>query len=606
MKNRTIRKILTALLVALLCLLPLFACGGGDGGDGGGGVEQNTPTNPPDGGQPDPPDPPDPPGMAMDGKDTEQEWLNAPVLTTFGRNGYAVSVKCFRDESSVFFYFSVMDSCLLTESGGNIGNITRGDSVELYIDTRCDGGEKPQTDDFQFNFGVDGRSRILRGTGNAWQQWNGLVDYGVSISYGTLNDGIAPTDVGYGVEVSIPYARIGLQKDAPFGIAFGHVDKRGLGGISGADWDWYGWTWDGENIDPQVPDAYIVLSGDNVLRFRDDMPGSLCTLAGTVKDASSGSPAEGAAVTVRGSGSPVLTDAYGGYMLHGVSPDSTLTVDIAKDGYFNKSIVYARAEMLAAEGGSVVKETNIYSEAATPRTAVTGKLHNAVDGYIGGASVTFEPSGLTAASAPDGSFSIGNAPLTDDARIIVSKAGYESAAYAVTGAGASVDLGDLDMSLSYGNAVVAGGAFGINEFTIRVTRTATGARFLCETDTVFSGGNYLFLYLRYGVNLPIAVWMSADGGKGDDKPGRPEFAHPNLNAVSFAVEPRERRRDGATVTVDIPYTFLNNMPADAPFTFSAGASKQDVGWVGLTAGGTFIDPEIPSLYLTASPRNAVG
>jgi hypothetical protein len=378
-----------------------------------------------------------------------------------------------------------------------------------------------------------------------------------------------------------------------------------LGDIGGADWDWYGWTWGVESVDPQAPDTYIVLDGDNVLRFRDDMPGPLCTLAGTVKDASSGSPIEGAAVTVRGSGPPVLTGADGGYALRGVSPDSALTVDIAKGGYFTKSVVYARAEMRAAGGGSIVKETNIYSETSTPRAVVTGRLHNAVDGYISGASITFEPAGFTAVSASDGTLSIDNAPLTDDARITVSKPYYESVTYAVTGSGAAVNLGGLDMYLSYGNAVIVGGLRGINQFTVRVTRTAAGVRFMCETDTVFLGDDRLFLYLRAGENLPVAVWMSADGGIGDDKPGRPQFAHPNLNAVSFTVESRERRRDGATVTVDIPYAFLNNMSADAPFTFSAGVSKAG-DWDGLVIGGTLIDPEIPSLYLTVTPRNAIG
>ncbi|MDR1094747.1 MAG: hypothetical protein LBL66_11430, partial [Clostridiales bacterium] len=82
MKNRTIHKILTALLAALLCLSPLAACVG----CGKGGAAKT-----PGGGQFDFPGNYAQPELTVDGKDTEQEWLNAPVLAAFGRNGYAVS-----------------------------------------------------------------------------------------------------------------------------------------------------------------------------------------------------------------------------------------------------------------------------------------------------------------------------------------------------------------------------------------------------------------------------------------------------------------------------------------------------------------------------------
>jgi hypothetical protein len=43
------------------------------------------------------------PELTVDGKDDETEWKNAPVLTMFGRSGYAVSVKALRGERAVFF-----------------------------------------------------------------------------------------------------------------------------------------------------------------------------------------------------------------------------------------------------------------------------------------------------------------------------------------------------------------------------------------------------------------------------------------------------------------------------------------------------------------------
>jgi hypothetical protein len=260
MKNKTTHKILTALLAALLCLFPLAAC------NGGGGAAKNA-----DGSQFDFAGNYQSPETKIDGKDDDGTWAALPVLARYGKADTAVAVKAFRGVSALFMFFEVYDPCLLTQEG-DAEAITFGDSVEIYLDTKLDGGEKPQTDDFQFNLGIDGRSRILRGTGAFWTAWNGLIDHAVDL-IGTLNDGTAANDMGYRIEAMIPYAQVGLTPSAAFGISFGQVDKWGANNVLLTDWNWYPFIWEGLLIEPQRPANYVVFTVENTLAIQPELGG---------------------------------------------------------------------------------------------------------------------------------------------------------------------------------------------------------------------------------------------------------------------------------------------------------------------------------------------
>ena len=155
------------------------------------------------------------PELTIDGKGDEAQWQAAQPLLTYGKkvddgNGGtvdAVSVKAYRGEKALFFLFDVKDSVLLTQGVTNDDAVTRGDSIEFYIDTKADGGRNPQSDDFQINLGIHGKTRIMQGAGNSWGSWNGLIDYEVGLN-GTLNDGAEVNDRGYTVEVMIQYKDI--------------------------------------------------------------------------------------------------------------------------------------------------------------------------------------------------------------------------------------------------------------------------------------------------------------------------------------------------------------------------------------------------------------
>ncbi|MDR1093624.1 MAG: hypothetical protein LBL66_05695 [Clostridiales bacterium] len=590
MKNRTTHKILTALLAALLCLPLLAACGGGDG------VKKSA-----DGAQFDFPGNYAQPEITIDGKDTDGAWAALPALTTFGKNDYAAKVKMFRGAAAFFFWFEVSDYLLFTKAGDSIDDVTHGDSVEIYFDTTAAGGERPQTKDFQFNFGIDGKARILRGTGRDWVAWNGLIDYAVDL-YGELNGGVPCA--GYTMEVMIPYAQIGIERASEVGIAFAQVDKWSAGNVTETDYDWFGWRFQGELVEPQRPSNYIFLSANNTLTAPDDVEKPLCTLAGHIADGVSGAAVAGAQITVAGiAGVTVTSDAAGYFALPGVSPDSPLTLNVAKGGYYGKSAAYTRAEMRAANGGSVVKEIKLYDPNTVPRAAVIGKLKNAATGFVDGATVAVPQFGLSAVTAGGGAFRVENVPLTDDAALEAFGTNYETVRYPITGTGTEIDAGELDFCRAYSAAVKTGGQRGINEFAVRVTRAAGGLRFTYDTAQKFPSDGRVFLYLQAKTGKPIALWLAQDGRKGDDKSGDNAFAHPSLSAVTAAFARRENPAGGAAFTVGVPYALLGIAAADT-FGFSAGVSS-GTDWDGAVFDGVFINPDAPDLYIQVSGTNGL-
>lgn len=183
--------------------------GGGSGGTGD-TYQDYTPDKQPGDGQFDFDGNYQAPELTIDGLGDDEQWQGVDDLVTYGKQADgsdAVSVKVYRGESALFFLFEVKDSVLLTQGVTNDDAVTRGDSIELYIDTLADGGRSPQSDDYQLNLGIHSKTRIMQGAGGLWGNWNGLIDYEVSLD-GTLNDGDTADDTGYSVEVMIPYAPI--------------------------------------------------------------------------------------------------------------------------------------------------------------------------------------------------------------------------------------------------------------------------------------------------------------------------------------------------------------------------------------------------------------
>lgn len=568
------------------------------------------------------------PELTIDGKGDDAQWqaITEPLLT-YGRkvddgNGGtvdAVTVKAYRGEKALFFLFDVKDTTLLTYGVTNDDAVTRGDSIEFYIDTKADGGRNPQSDDFQINLGIHGKTRIMQGSGSNWGSWNGLIDYEVSLN-GTLNDGDEATDTGYSVEVMIQYKDIMIEKEDTIGLAFGQVDKvRSEDAPSGSEtgpWNWYGWTVNGTLVDPQKPNMYVLYDKDGNLVSRDDIAVPPADMAGAVKD-KAGNPVAGATVTttIGGEEKTATTDETGYFVFEDVDPENNYTVVITKEGYITLTETYTRAELRAANGTIVLKDFTFVATANLTYTTLTGTVKNIVNGAVGGATVTLKGTTMATVAGADGAFSLANIPANNGAiTFVVSKEGYADSETTVEQAvlmeNATTALGDVNLSLPAGESGVFGmksGLFANNNAFI--TRTLTGVEFYFEGTNNFNGWIELFIDTKastaernstntqYRLHANGNIEVINDFGNGDFTAKGIVW---NVNHVEGA---------GYTAKAFIPYTTLKISPLE-PFGISLGQNNGQNDWDGWNRGDlpgangeAFVKPEMPTDYIRIGANN---
>ncbi|MDR2202391.1 MAG: hypothetical protein LBP26_06520, partial [Clostridiales bacterium] len=571
------------------------------------------------------------PELKVDGKADDPEWGSAPVFATFGNSTHSgnVTAKAWRGQKAMFFFFAVTDNCLLTYTNNGGDDVNKGDSVELYINTleseaKCTG--------YQINLGVNNKTRIMLASGALdagwsarWGSWNGLIDYEIFLN-GTLEDGNDTNDTGYGVEVMVPYGQIGITNQDPVGVALGRVDRfNDAGATAGVHWDWYGWSYSGHNVDPQIPTTYPIYMPDGTLIDRDTLPKPAATVGGTVTEQGAGTPIAGVAVK-EGETLVATTGEDGRYAVSGVNPELSHTYTFEKDGYYPVDVTAARAELRAANGGLVTKNMQLINSATAPKSTIQGTVKNIVNGVVGNATVAIKNTSIAATTAADGTFSIPDAPITDGATLLISKSGHVTEevvkAQADFNDGAVTALGDLNLSLNYNTQGAAvGGAAGCDSFGIKITRTLTGVRFVLTTTTKFEKGNSaatregVILYLHSGAlptaNKAFAPTFWADGATPTyDKTGT-SWASPSLAGVTYTVVGADEDT-GATVTVNMSYDYfrLSNTgfaPTDV-FGFSAGVQSYNSSgtrvWDGFGYDG-FIDPMVFTGYVRVAANNSL-
>ncbi len=569
------------------------------------------------------------PELTIDGKGDDAQWqaITEPLLT-YGKkvddgNGGtvdAVTVKAYRGEKALFFLFDVKDTTLLTYGVTNDDAVTRGDSIEFYIDTKADGGRNPQSDDFQINLGIHGKTRIMQGSGSNWGSWNGLIDYEVGLN-GTLNDGEEATDTGYTVEVMIQYKDIMIEKEDTIGLAFGQVDKvRSEDAPSGSEtgpWNWYGWTVNGTLVDPQKPNMYVLYDKDGNLVSRDDIAVPPADMAGAVKD-KAGNPVAGATVTttIGGEEKTATTDETGYFVFEDVDPENNYTVVITKEGYITLTETYTRAELRAANGTIVLKDFTFVATANLTYTTLTGTVKNIVNGAVGGATITLKGTTTTTTADADGAFSLANVPANNGAiTFVVSQEGYADSETTVEQAALVEDgttaLGDVNLSLPAAES----GAFGMKSGLFAnnnafITRTLTGVEFCFEGTNNFNGWLELFVDTK----------ASAAGTDNRDRTNAQYRLHANGN-VEVINYGGDFKTDGIVWTVNltegagytarafIPYTTLKIAPLE-PFGISLGQNNGQNDWDGWNRGDmlgangeAFVKPEMPTDYIRVGANN---
>lgn len=548
------------------------------------------------------------PELTMDGKGDDEQWkaITEP-LARFG-NGDGVTVKAYRGEVALFFLFEVPDTVLLTEGNSNDDSVTRSDSIEVYIDTLANGGSKPQSDDYQINLGIHGKTRIMQGAGGQWGNWNGLIDYEVFLN-GTLNDGEDANDTGYGVEVMIPYSQIGIQKDDTIAVSFGQVDKFKTGNTVNEHWKWYGWTFDNKFREPQTPNNYVLLDKDNVLTDRDKQFKPDAEVVGYVIDSATKAAVSGATVSVNVNDEikTTVTDGQGYYTLGKLNPEQTYTVTVSKQGYIGNEATYTRAELREANGGRVLKTVELQDESGIAKTTVTGVVKNIVNGIVEGATVRADGTTISAVTDASGAFTLTGVPAEQDVTLIVTKEGYgESKTLIAQGditADGTTAAGDVNINLPYGNT----STFGLkNNFfansTMDIARSLTGIEMHLSGTRRFSGKIEIYLDTKESGtdrNTDSTCWRFDlnDNGSVSGQHYTTSFNSEGLVYNLFYSE-----SDGYKATFFIPYDYLGITPLEV-FGISLGQwSETAKDWDGWGYDG-FIAPENPSQYVRINALN---
>lgn len=610
---------LSVMLAAAACA-PQSAGQGGGGGQGGGDTYTDLTQNKQPGGDNfDFDGNYENPELTIDGLGNDEQWKDATTLTTYGNTAGgkdAVTVRVYRGESALFFLFEVSDSVLLTQGVTNDDAVTHGDSIELYLDTLAGGGRTPQSDDYQINLGIHGKTRIMQGAGGQWGSWNGLIDYEVALN-GTLNDGDEATDTGYSVEVMIPYAQIMIEKDDTIGIAFGQVDKvrteDAATGSPEGPWNWYGWTYKGTAVNPQVPDQYILLDKDGGLVSRDEQEKAPADLAGTVKD-TDGTPVEGVTVTAQSDEvvKTARTDAAGYYVLADLDPERTYTVTAEKEGYLDGIFTCTREELRAADGGVVMKDVTLTALEGLETTTLTGTVKNILNGAVSGAAISVDGMALSAQSGQDGAFSLEGVPASvGDITLVISGQGYDDGKLTVAQEDLEADgttaLGDVNISLPAAET----GAFGVvnllaNNFGY-ISRTLDGVEFRFEGERTFNGWIELFIDTKESGDTRGATdamySLKADGTVSVTNYGG-SFTTEGIEWTVNAID-----GGGYTARLLIPYKTLG-IGALEPFGISLGQNNGQGVWDGWgrddmkgANGEGFVKPEMPADYVRVGADN---
>lgn len=551
------------------------------------------------------------PELEVDGKADDEQWKQTEVLTRYGK-GDGVSVKAYRGNDALFFLFEVQDKILLTEGNSNDDAVTRSDSIEFYLDTLADGGPKPQNDDYQINLGIHGKTRIMQGSGAGWGNWNGLIDYEVSLN-GTLNDGVEENDEGYSVEVMVPYSQIGIEKDDTIAISFGQVDKTGPGANVGTDWNWYGWTYDGFLREPQTPENYVLFDKDCNLLSRDKEERPAADMAGYVIDSITKEGVSGATVTtvIGGKSSVKTTDDQGYFVFEKVDSDLSYEISVEKEGFFKNVITVTRDELRAVNGGRVLKTIEIKDENKVPKTIIRGKAKNVLDGYVGDVTVKVEGTVLSTVAGADGSFEISGVPAEKDVTLILSKDGYgESRTYVskadliVEGDNTTV-LGDVNINKPYANTESFGNKSAkFADTTIMLSRSIDGVEFNLVGQRKLTGHIEIYLDTK-----DCAATREADTScwcfnlNDDGTIGGTHYAGGTFTAQGLTYKLFNNDDNGYTARFLVPYDYLGISPIEV-FGITLGQwSTSANDWDGWGWSGRFRAPETPKTYIRVSATN---
>lgn len=430
----------------------------------------------------------EPPELLVDGiKDQEYTDEGSDVLYVDKGSTHELAATFYRGEKALFAFFEVKDTNLMSY-GDNAGDdVTKGDSVEFYLDTKNDGGTRPQTDDFQFNFGVNNKTRIMQGSGYEWGNRSGLVQY-ENVLNGTLND-TSDTDVGRSLEVMVSYKELGITKDSTLGVALGRVDKFGSGATVEVDYKWYGMTFDGLFIEPQTIDNYVSFVGRKFY-LRSEVP-LIKNINGVIKDTGGNALVD---VKISSSDTYVTTDSDGKFSFGNFAFASSNQFTIEKEGYVDRVINISKDEASSFTNDVELGDLYLALEGETISTTFVGTVKNVKYGALAGA--TIELGTYKTTSDESGNFSL-IAEYSAGESLKISKDGYIESTYSIDLKNVApkdqTSVGELGIDLEYGTYTLGG--LTTPSVELGVTRSLDSLIFKFSSKTEFSGEDGIEFYI---------------------------------------------------------------------------------------------------------------
>lgn len=537
------------------------------------------------------------PELAVDGDDKDIQYQNSSEILTFGLLNQA-KMKMYRGENALFCFFTVDDPDIQTVGTNNGDDVTKGDSVEIYFDCKNDGSKKPNSDDIQINIGAHGKTRIFVGSNGTWGSWNGLLDYEIKLN-GTLNDS-SDTDVGYTVELMVPYSQIGIDKNSTFGVSLGHVARGRESTAEGLQYTWGPLVFDGNFIDPQCPEAYILSMGTKYYSKGNEPVGNL-DLSGKVVDLN-GNLVEGATIKVGGQ------EATSGstYSFDNLEYDKIDTIEVSKDGYQTYTYKIPKS-MLRTESGNVKLDVCLLETTVSKTITMTGVVKNPVENKVSGASVSC--GSLNETTDADGKFTFEVTP-TYDLTLDVSKTGYKGSSTSIDllklVGKSTVDVGVISL-YSPSSYTTFAGTKGIALVNAEIYRGFEGLHFLFKTERSITNGSKIELFIDTKHSFAGRDYSDYRLDLDNDGNIRIEnYGSGENNIVSTSGITNNNTLVGTTYNMEImiPYSFLgieNTEVVGVSFGVYDGTIKDWDGW-GFEDTG-FVAPEYSDQYVRIGRDN---
>ena len=589
---------ITKLLILSTFVFSLAACGPTSPGNNGyNDIEINDydPNKPVDDGQFDFDGNYIPPELTIDGIKDEEEWASASQTLTFGST-QQTTLQIYRGEQSLFCFFHVVDNDIQTVGNNNGDDVTKGDSVEIYFDFKNDGSSKPESDDIQINIGAHGKTRIFVGSNGQWGSWNGLLDYEIKLN-GTLNDA-TDEDVGYDIELMIPYSQVGIDQNSTYGVACGHVARGKDSTSPDLLYTWGGLTYEGSFVDPQVPNSYVVFMG-NKFYARHNMPIGNIEINGKVLN-QSGNPVEGA--TIKVGDETLSTNSSGQYSIPSISADGGLTFEVTKVGYKSYTKSYTVSE-LKSESGRQTINFLLIEEGKNVEVTLKGVVKNPVEGNI--SSATIKVGSKEVYSDSDGKFEI-NAVIDNEIELTISKELYKESitkldAFELIGK-SSVDIGTVSL-YSPSSFSTFGGARGIPAVTVEIFRGFDGINFVFTSSTAIVNGSHVEMFVDSGTSFhgrdtsDYRIDFTSEGNI-----SIVNFGNGSNTIVSTSGIKNNAYLKGSTYYMEtiLPYSFINVEPTDIIGVSFGVFSQVTSDWDGWNFSGEgfadYVAPEYSDQY----------